>query len=412
MLVYLKLQSLCFVLIILFAILLNRASGRKDCAENDVECHEKAKYTQEENSKWKKYLDQIDDALRVYEPCESSNCSCYRKRIDIDLAPWRQGSGDGISEDLFSEALKFEHLSHYEVIDHKLYYNQSLNRREFPSRNLGVEHFLLKIIEKLPDTEFLINTRDWPQIHATYKKLPVFSFSKIDSQHQDIMYPAWTFWEGGPAVWPIYPKGLGRWDQQMKTLPDEAKKWPWKKKINIAFFRGSRTSKERDPLVLLSRSDPDLVDAKYTKNQSWRSKEDTLGDDPAEEIKLEDHCKYKILFNFRGAAASFRFKHLFLCDSLVFHVGNELLEFFYDVLKPWVHYVPVVEKDLSDVKNLIEFVLENDKVARQIAKRGRDFIMEHLKMNDIYCYWEELIKEYTKLLKYKPKLEKNFVRIK
>ena len=77
-----------------------------------------------------------------------------------------------------------------------------------------------------------------------------------------------------------------------------------------------------------------------------------------------------------------------------------------------MHYVPVVEKDLSDVKNLIEFVLENDKVARQIAKRGRDFIMEHLKMDNIYFYWEELIKEYTKLLKYKPKLEKNFKRIK
>jgi protein glucosyltransferase len=28
------------------------------------------------------------------------------------------------------------------------------------------------------------------------------------------MYPAWTFWEGGPAVWPIYPTGLGRWDEQ------------------------------------------------------------------------------------------------------------------------------------------------------------------------------------------------------
>jgi EGF-domain serine glucosyl/xylosyltransferase len=96
----------------------------------------------------------------------------------------------------------------------------------------------------------------------------------------------------------------------------------------------------------------------------------------------------------------------------VFHVGNELLEFFNDALKPWVHYVPIFEKDLNDVKNLIEFVLENDQVARQIAKRGRDFIMEHLKMDDIYCYWEELIKEYTKLLKYKPKLEKNFKRIK
>jgi EGF-domain serine glucosyl/xylosyltransferase len=38
-------------------------------------------------------------------------------------------------------------------------------------------------------------------------------------EHIDIMYPAWTFWEGGPAVWPIYPNGLGRWDEQMKIIP-------------------------------------------------------------------------------------------------------------------------------------------------------------------------------------------------
>jgi len=73
----------------------------------------------------------------------------------------------------------------------------------------------------------------------------------------------------------------------------EAKKWPWGKKLNQAYFRGSRTSSERDPLVLLSRSDPDLVDAQYTKNQAWRSDADTLGAKPAEEVKLEDHCKYK-----------------------------------------------------------------------------------------------------------------------
>ena len=73
----------------------------------------------------------------------------------------------------------------------------------------------------------------------------------------------------------------------------EAKKWPWITKLDKAFFRGSRTSDERDPLVLLSRSKPDLVDAQYTKNQAWKSDADTLGAKPAEEIKLEDHCKFK-----------------------------------------------------------------------------------------------------------------------
>jgi protein glucosyltransferase len=73
----------------------------------------------------------------------------------------------------------------------------------------------------------------------------------------------------------------------------EAKKWTWNKKMTKAFFRGSRTSDERDPLVLLSRKEPDLVDAQYTKNQAWKSDADTLGAKPAEEIKLEEHCKYK-----------------------------------------------------------------------------------------------------------------------
>ena len=135
-----------------------------------------------------------------------------------------------------------------------------------------------------------------------------------------------------------------------------------------AFFRGSRTSDERDPLVLLSRREPDLVDAQYTKNQAWKSEADTLGAKPAEEIKLEEHCKYKYLFNFRGVAASFRYKQLFLCNSLVFHVGNDWFEFFYDALKPWIHYIPV-NPDLKEAKELVEFAIENDKIAKEIAAR-------------------------------------------
>ena len=130
------------------------------------------------------------------------------------------------------------------------------------------------------------------------------------------MYPAWTFWAGGPAI-TKYPSGIGRWDLMRKKLLLAASKWPWDKKQQQAFFRGSRTSGERDNLVLLSREQPKLFDASYTKNQAWKSKKDTLGLDPAPEVSLEDHCQFKYLFNFRGVAASFRFKHLFLCGSLV-----------------------------------------------------------------------------------------------
>ncbi|KAK7494005.1 hypothetical protein BaRGS_00014887 [Batillaria attramentaria] len=319
--------------------------------------------------------------------------------IDADLAVWEKKGF--IPEEEFSEKKRIHTATHYQIIDHKLYREASCM---FPFRCSGVEHFILEIINKLPDMELLINVHDYPVSVKFAQPIPVFSFSKVADEHWDIMYPAWTFWEGGPAVWPIYPTGLGRWDLQ------EAEKWPWEKKLKKGFFRGSRTSEERDPLIRLSRKEPDLVDAQYSKNQAWKSDADTLHMPPAKEIKLEEHCKYRYLFNFRGVAASFRFKHLFLCKSLVLHVGDQWLEFFYPALKPWVHYIPV-KQDLSNARELLEFAMDNDDIAREIAERGYKFIWDHLDMKDISCYWEKLLLRYAKLIKHTVKRKKDFKQI-
>lgn len=395
------------VLVLSFILALANSAGN-ECDKADKECiseHEKSKYSKEKNQgKWKKYLKKIEKAVKEYKDCTQDECSCHRSVIEEDLAPWK----NGITEEVFNTAKSNNYGSHYQIVNHKLYREEGCM---FPARCSGNEHFILEVIKKLPDMEFVINTRDWPQISSRQQPIPVFSFSKVRGQSHDIMYPAWTFWEGGPAVWPIYPTGLGRWDEQREIIPRVAKSWPWEKKKNKGFFRGSRTSSERDPLILLSRSNPELVDAEYTKNQAWKSEADTLHRPPAKEIRLEDHCDYKYLFNFRGVAASFRFKHLFLCDSVVFHVGSAWLEFFYPAMKPWVHYIPVKE-DLSDVRDLLEFAKENDDVVHEIAKRGRQFIWDHLRMEDVTCYWETLLKKYAKLLKFKTKKNKTYKQIK
>lgn len=259
--------------------------------------------------------------------------------------------------------------------------------------------------------EFVINTSDYPQISKNWgRDYPIFSFSKTPD-YVDIIYPAWTFWEGGPAI-SLYPTGLGRWDVHRDTVSREGKLWPWENKKPVVFFRGSRTSKERDPLILLSREKPDLVDAQYTKNQAWKSEEDTLFAEPASEVALEYHCQYKYLFNFRGVAASFRFKHLFLCGSLVFHVGDEWIEFFYPSMKPWVHYIPVRKNfNRTDILTLMEFVHDNDSLMHKIAKRGFQFIWDHLRMEDVLQYWEVLLTNYAKLLKYKPLRDESLIDI-
>lgn len=393
--------ELCQIFTGLFLVFIISLSYSSEGLKN----HEKTKY--HKASRWSHYLEMIDHAVSAYkdlDDCSGEPCSCYNRVLEKDLSVWREEKG--ISEERLKSAIPFG--VHYQIIDHKLYRQDDCM---FPFRCSGVEHFLLELIQDLPDMELVINVKDWPQVPRQRDPLPVFSFSKVGYQNWDIMYPAWTFWEGGPAVWPIYPTGLGRWDLQREIITKAAEQWPWEKKEDKAFFRGSRTSSERDPLILLSRKEEDLVDAQYTKNQAWKSDADTLHRPPAQEIKLEEHCKYRYLFNFRGVAASFRFKHLFLCRSVVFHVGNEWLEFFYLALKPWVHYVPV-KQDLSDVRELLEFAKANPDVMENMAERGQKFILDHLRMEDVSCYWKKLLHQYAKLQKFTPQRNKHYKQIK
>ncbi|XP_011211567.2 O-glucosyltransferase rumi [Bactrocera dorsalis] len=349
---------------------------------------------------------EVKRSLESYVPCsddDDNNCKCYIEVITNDLKPYQKG----ITQQMLNNTAKYG--TRYKILNHQLFRDKECM---FPARCSGIEHFLLNLLPELPDMDMVVNTRDWPQVLIGLGSRigPIFSFSKT-SDYLDIMYPAWTFWAGGPAI-SLHPTGIGRWDLQRDSISKAAIKTPWSEKLPLAFFRGSRTSDERDALVLLSRRKPDLVDAKYTKNQAWKSPKDTLNAEPAKEVLLEDHCRYKYLFNFRGVAASFRFKHLFLCNSLVFHVGEEWKEFFYFALKPWVHYVPLKSyPSEKEIENILNFFLEHDDLAREISERGSQFILNHLRMQDIECYWKSLLLSYQKLITFKVESETELVQI-
>lgn len=364
--------------------------------------HEKAKYFREENDispmspKWAKYMKLIERAEENHKnQTDEKMQSIFSNQINTDFTFWKNQPIDEIQVQLNSieSIAKTHRLTLYQIINHRLY-RQTDDQLIFPARNYGIEHFLLNIIDTLPDMEFLVNTYDWPQ---NLLNIPILSFSKsLLARHTDILYPAWSFWDGGPALGSVYPTGIGRWDIMRQTLNKARQSIPWTKKDSRGFFRGSRTSSERDPLVLLSRSRPELLDAQYTKNQAWKSDEDTLGYPPAAELKHEAFCQYKYLFNFRGVAASFRLRHLFLCGSLVIHVGSDWIEYFYDRLEPWYHYIPI-STDLNDVEDILLFAQNNDYLVSKIARQGRDFIWNHLTMDNVEIYWKELLLEYYKL---------------
>ncbi|XP_028171067.1 O-glucosyltransferase rumi homolog [Ostrinia furnacalis] len=390
-------------LALLYFVTSSKTGAEENFCTKEGECN-KGMYSKEINDWSTKVNQQIKSALAKYTPCEKKHCSCHSAVIEQDLQPF----SDGITKEQF--AIAVAKGTKYQIIDGKLYRQKDCH---FPARCAGVEHYLSALAPKMPNLEIALNTRDWPQVNHLWghPKAPVFSFSKT-KDYYDIMYPTWSFWEGGPAI-SLYPTGIGRWDKHRISISaTAANKWPWDLKLDKAFFRGSRTSEERDALVLLSRSKPELVDAQYTKNQAWKSEADTLYAEPASEVSFEEHCRYKYLFNYRGVAASFRFKHLFLCKSLVFHVGEDWLEFFYPSLKPWVHYVPISPNASQlEIERYINFFKENDSLARDIAERGFEHIWEHLTDKDVQCYWRKLLKKYSKLVKYDVVKDSNLKRI-
>ena len=295
----------------------------------------------------------------------------------------------------------------------------------FGQRNTGLEYFMQRSLpalrrrkkkNKKKVIEIALNTRDWPQSVDGQRGLPLFTFSKALPSYRDdadIMYPAWAFWEGGP--W-LSTTPTWQWPAMRERISSAAEiAGEWAARKPEVFFRGSRTTPARDPFVRFGhapRGDPPPPGAKrwnvrYVKNQSQRSNDhvtNVMKLDFREAVPMEDHCAYRYLLNFDGQAASFRLKTLFLCGSVVLSVAPIWDEFFYAMLIPWVHYVPLAA-DGSDADATITFLEAHEDWAAQIAENGRQFVLQRLRMEDVQGYWDDLLTEYAVLQDYEPEVD-------
>jgi len=61
----------------------------------------------------------------------------------------------------------------------RMQYRHMLVTGKWCCRCSGVEHFILEIINALPNMELLINVHDYPQASKYGPLQPVFSFSKM-----------------------------------------------------------------------------------------------------------------------------------------------------------------------------------------------------------------------------------------
>ncbi|MFZ0565623.1 MAG: glycosyl transferase family 90, partial [Chlamydiales bacterium] len=79
--------------------------------------------------------------------------------------------------------------------------------------------------------------------------------------------------------------------------------------------------------------------------------------------------------------------------STVFKEDSDYVQWYFQDLRPWVHYIPI-DKGLNNlVERLIE-VQENETLGQEVASNGRAFAISHISSSSIREYMMALIREY------------------
>ena len=156
----------------------------------------------------------------------------------------------------------------------------------------------------------------------------------------------------------------------------------WEDRKSIAYWRGclsgGHAPTPRTRLVWEMYDFP-FADVKLTRVRNLNpehqgrllfSEDNRFYDD---EKGLDEHVKYKYIFIVDGNCIASAHQWVFASGSvplMVTHPDNEY--WFKKYLKPGFHYMPI-KYDLSDLKETIEWLVNNDDKAKQIAENAMEF---------------------------------------
>lgn len=180
----------------------------------------------------------------------------------------------------------------------------------------------------------------------------------------------------------------------------------WTEKKEKSFWRGGSNDqkysldnykmKPRYIISRLSNKHLDLIDAGITKSWVFQL-EDVLKQKNVIKnfASTTEHLKYKYLPVLDGHMCSYPgFQWRLLSHSICFKQKSDQIQWFYQALKPYEHYIPI-EHDLSDLVDKIVWAKKNDEECKKIAKHATDFAMNNLALEDIYVYLYEVLKTYS-----------------
>ncbi|KAJ4955215.1 hypothetical protein NE237_011998 [Protea cynaroides] len=326
------------------------------------------------------------------------NVSCpeYFRWIHEDLKPWKV---TGITRDMMMKAKKNASFR-LVIVKGRVYIKKY--KQAFQTRDLftwwGIVQLLRKYPGRLPDLDLMFNCDDRPAIKSSdYPKPnatvppPLFHYCGT-SWSSAIVFPDWSFW-GWPEI------NIKPWEVLIKELKEGNERTKWIQREPYAFWKGNPgTSKARKDLMKCSPTDQkDWKVRAYA--QDWK-KEIQEG---FKESDVAKQCRHKYRIYVEGRGWSISQKYVLACDSVTLFVKPQYYDFTTRSLIPMYHYFPIKGDDICrEIKFAIDWGNIYKQEAQAIGRRASNFIQEELKMDYVYDYMFNLLKEYAELLKYKP----------
>lgn len=244
----------------------------------------------------------------------------------------------------------------------------------------------------LPDVRFLFDCRDGASQRGIH--FPFLVASKVPGV-KSILVPNFQF-----ALLLLPP------------TPETEPKPPvtnWESKEQKAIWRGKLYGSDlgvdevlplhhpRTSLIMHGEKHPDLLDAKCT----LRSKNFVYHCPESHREILQKYCndsnklawedqidRFKYMVSVDGYGAAFRVWRMLASGTTpMLPSNNVFVEHYYELLKPWVHFVPSPTWHIADA---VLYLRENDALAKRMALNSLRFAYRNLSLRATLCYFWQI----------------------
>ena len=340
--------------------------------------------------------------------------------IRRSLAPYREKCSGRISASSIREAvrksngigisIKPSHEAGVGRQSHVAVFGSEEAKGRYPDR---LWHWFLADLQalteqvQLPTVDFLVVLQDGFESNVE-DCVPTFVQEKKIFSTGGVLAPP----RSATGIFDLDPSMFYLYDRNVK-IASRSNAVPFKLKLDKAFFRGSTTGAhftranwrqaQRSKIVQLSLERPDLLDARFTGSAQKHTDPGVWEDMVASGFtgpyvdQSVDVARHKMVVVPDGNSVPDRLMSLLASDVVVLKPKSVNIEYWYDELVPWQHYIPFRE-DTSDLQLVLEEARANASRLEYIAGQATEFVMRRLNPSAVACYWALLLREYQTLL--------------